>query len=230
MRRILNIIMILGLMITKIQGVEAQENVVVLQNKNESQIENKISDPNVIAKMITENPYDYGNQKKADGIMSEYASEIEKEKLKKEAERKRLEEEANKKKKVIVASVAVDSRSEFTPVYQAAASRFGIEWQLLRAVHIVETGGRGDTTVSSYAGAQGPMQFMPSTFRAYAIDGDGNGVTNINDVDDAIFSAANYLARNKAATDVRNALLRYNHSNAYVEHVLGIARSLGFSK
>lgn len=226
--------MILGLMITKIQGVEAQENIVVLQNKNENktvnQTENKISDPNVIAKMITENPYDYGNQKKADEIMSAYASEIAKEKAEKEAERKRLEEEANKKKKVIVASVAVDTRSEFTPVYQTAASRYGIEWQLLRAVHIVETGGRGNTTVASYAGAQGPMQFMPSTFRAYAIDGDGDGATNINDVDDAIFSAANYLARNKAATDVRNALLRYNHSNAYVEHVLYIARSLGFSR
>lgn len=220
MRRILNIIMILGLMVTKIQGVEAQENIVVLQNKNENHIENKISDPNIIAKMITENPYDYSNQKKVQEIMSVYASEIEKERLAKE----------EAKKKVMVASIATDARSEFTEVYKSAASMFGIEWQLLRAVHIVETGGRGNTTVASYAGAQGPMQFMPSTFRAYAIDGDGDGVTNINDVDDAIFSAANYLAKNKAATDVRNALLRYNHSNAYVEHVLGIARSLGFSK
>lgn len=215
MRRILHAVMILGLMITKIQGVEAQENIVVLNDKNKNEIiENKIVDPALLLTNITIDPYEYGVQRKADQIMSAYAKQI---------------EEA-RKPKVRVASANIDTRSEFTPIYQAAASRYGLDWQILRAVHLVETGGRGNTTVSSYAGAQGPMQFMPSTFRAYAVDGDGDGVTNIHDVDDAIFTAANYLAKNRAATDIRFALLRYNHSNAYVGHVLSIARSLGFSK
>ena len=72
------------------------------------------------------------------------------------------------------------------------------------------------------------MQFMPSTFNAMAVDGDGDGVARIGDVDDAIMTAAHYMASNGAASgQITNALYRYNHDYGYVYHVLGIAQSLG---
>ncbi len=51
-----------------------------------------------------------------------------------------------------------------------------------------------DRVLGSYAGAMGFGQFMPSSYRKYAIDFDGDGVADIiNDIDDAIGSVANYL-------------------------------------
>jgi membrane-bound lytic murein transglycosylase B len=48
----------------------------------------------------------------------------------------------------------------------------------------------------SWAGAMGHMQFMPSTFRAYAVDADGDGRIDLwQSVPDAMHSAANYLRR-----------------------------------
>lgn len=54
----------------------------------------------------------------------------------------------------------------------------------------------GDKMMGSWAGAMGHFQFMPSTYNAYAIDYDGDGVSDIWDnFDDAIASAANYLSK-----------------------------------
>ena len=112
-----------------------------------------------------------------------------------------------------------------------AEEKYGVPWQILSAVHKTETGRRGDTTIASYAGAQGPMQFMPGTWRAYGQDGDGDGVANVHDVDDAIHGAANYLAANGGARgDMQNALYRYNHSQAYVNLVLARAYAVGYAK
>jgi membrane-bound lytic murein transglycosylase B len=48
----------------------------------------------------------------------------------------------------------------------------------------------------SYAGAMGYGQFMPSSYRAYAVDHDGDGVADIwTNADDAIASVANYFLR-----------------------------------
>lgn len=144
------------------------------------------------------------------------------------AKAKRAREKALKAQVVTIASPAAPANLKAT--YAAAGKKFGVHPAILRAVHLVETGGRGDTTSSSYAGAQGPMQFMPATFRAYAVDGDGDGVANIYDVHDAIFSAAKYLAANGANRGrVENALYHYNHSTAYVNHVLALARGLGYT-
>ncbi len=54
----------------------------------------------------------------------------------------------------------------------------------------------GDKMMGSWAGAMGHFQFMPSTYNAYAVDYDGDGVADIWDsFDDAIASAANYLSK-----------------------------------
>ncbi len=47
----------------------------------------------------------------------------------------------------------------------------------------------------SYAGAMGLGQFIPSSYRAYAVDFDGNGKADLWDPEDAIGSVANYFAR-----------------------------------
>lgn len=119
-------------------------------------------------------------------------------------------------------------KSEYAALYLDVQAKTGTPWQILAAVHRIETGQRGDTAITSYAGAQGPMQFMPATFRAYGQDGDGDGDRTITDLEDAMLSAGNYLAANGAAKgNYRNALYRYNHSNSYVNEVLDTAHTLG---
>ena len=75
--------------------------------------------------------------------------------------------------------------------------------------------------------AVGPMQFLPATFSAWAVDADGDGTADPHDIDDAVASAANYLCggRAGAVSDEAAALRRYNNSDDYVARVLGIAES-----
>jgi len=118
--------------------------------------------------------------------------------------------------------------SEFRPIYMAAGARFGIPWQLIEAVHEVESGKSGSTSKSSGAGAIGPMQFMPGTWRTYGIDGNGDGVADPTDVVDAIYGAANLLAQSGAADgNIDAALLNYNHAMWYVNKVKAIAYEIG---
>lgn len=110
---------------------------------------------------------------------------------------------------------------------QKAANAYGIDWKILEAVWQVESGKRWQTTIRSYAGAQGPCQFMPGTWRAYAHDGNGDGVKDSTYAPDCLFGAAKLLAANGAASgNVTNALLRYNYSMSYVNKVIGIAKSI----
>lgn len=118
---------------------------------------------------------------------------------------------------------------ELIELYQAASETCeGLDWTVLAAIHKVETGfAQGQATSS--AGAQGPMQFMPGTFASYGIDGNGDGRTNVNDVEDAVFSAANLLCANGAGDPARlaTAIWNYNHSDEYVAQVLSLAASYG---
>jgi hypothetical protein len=80
-----------------------------------------------------------------------------------------------------------------------------------------------------YDRAMGPMQFIPTTWRAYAVDADGNGTTDPFDIDDVALAAANYLctAGGDLRTDAgqRRAVFAYNHSDSYVDQVLALARA-----
>jgi membrane-bound lytic murein transglycosylase B len=97
--------------------------------------------------------------------------------------------------------------------YREAGQRFGVQWQLLAAVNFVESA-FGKVRNTSVAGAQGPMQFLPATWKAYGLGG------NVHDPHDAILGAANYLAASGARTNARAALHRYNPSSLYVNAVL----------
>jgi membrane-bound lytic murein transglycosylase B len=100
--------------------------------------------------------------------------------------------------------------------YREGQRRFGVPWNLLAAVNFVESA-FNKLRNESAAGAQGPMQFMPATWRAYGLGGD------VHDPHDAILGAANYLHANGAPRNVPRALLRYNPSPLYVDAVLRYA-------
>ena len=101
--------------------------------------------------------------------------------------------------------------------YREAQRRFGVSWQILAAVNFIETA-FGKVRSPSTAGAQGPMQFLPATWRAYGLGGD------IYDPRDSILGAANYLRASGAPESIRRALYAYNHSTLYVDAVLAYAR------
>jgi hypothetical protein len=109
------------------------------------------------------------------------------------------------------------------PIYQAAAVQYGVPWPVLAAINEVETNFGADLSVST-AGAVGWMQFMPETWLQYGVDALGAGYADPYNPVDAIFAAARYLHAAGAASNLRAAILAYNHSEAYVESVLLRAR------
>jgi len=99
----------------------------------------------------------------------------------------------------------------------------------------VNTAKISDTDAGAFDGdgafdrAVGPMQFIPGTWRAVGVDGDGDGVRNPQDIDDAAMSTAVYLCSGKTdlsnPSDLNAAVLRYNHSQQYVDLVVSIAKA-----
>lgn len=121
-----------------------------------------------------------------------------------------------------------DIPAYYLALYQRAAPECpGLDWTILAAIGKVETNhGRHPTMVSS-AGAVGPMQFLPSTFPAYAhpVPPGGKRPPTPWDPVDAVYAAARLLCANgaKNGKNLRRAIWHYNHSDAYVDHVLKVA-------
>lgn len=118
----------------------------------------------------------------------------------------------------------------YLTLYKKAAADSCVSWRVLAAIGYVESR-HGANTGPSSAGALGPMQFMPDTWKAYGRDGDGDGRKNIHDPADAIPATAGYLCANGATTNLHSAKLRtaiwhYNHSWSYVDQVLAVADRL----
>jgi len=105
------------------------------------------------------------------------------------------------------------------PIYKAAAVQYGVPWQILAAINEIETDYGTDLSVST-AGAVGWMQFMPSTWLQYGVDALNAGYADPYNPVDAVFAAARYLRAAGAATNLRAAILAYNHSEEYVDSVL----------
>jgi membrane-bound lytic murein transglycosylase B len=105
------------------------------------------------------------------------------------------------------------------PIYRAAAIQYGVPWQILAAINEVETDYGSDLSVSS-AGAEGWMQFEPSTWLQYGVDALDAGYADPYNPVDAVFAAARYLHAAGASSNLRTAILAYNHSDAYADSVL----------
>jgi len=119
--------------------------------------------------------------------------------------------------KVRVAEAA--PASTLRAAYDEAQRRFDVHWSVLAAVNFVESA-FGRVRSASEAGARGPMQFLPATWREYGMGGD------IDDPHDAIMGAANYLHASGAPEDNRRALYAYNPSRAYVDAVMSYTRRI----
>ena len=140
---------------------------------------------------------------------------------------------------------------EYIPIYVAAEEKYNVPWTLLAAHHRIETRFSTTSTLISPAGAEGHMQFMPCTFvgwkhpsckglgqgeiaedektnpamikkyGGYGIDANGDGKADPFDVEDAVYSAANFLAKAGVAKgELKKAIYQYNHSEQYVKDVL----------
>ena len=117
----------------------------------------------------------------------------------------------------------------------AAATCPGLPWSVLAAIGNVESdSGRstapGVASGAGAAGAEGPMQFEPATFAAYATVGPG-GASPASPYDpvDAVYTAAVMLCADGAgsASGLRAAVFAYNHDDAYVNTVLTLSLAFG---
>jgi len=79
--------------------------------------------------------------------------------------------------------------------------------------------------VGGWDHAEGPLQFIASTWATWGSDGDGDGAADPNDLDDAAWSAARYLCAGGPVTGTRwgLAVFSYNHSDDYVRQVYDAA-------
>jgi hypothetical protein len=103
--------------------------------------------------------------------------------------------------------------------FEEGERRFGVDWELLAAVMLIETR-MGRIASSSSAGAQGPMQFIPTTWDAYGLGG------NVHEERDAVLGAANYLSASGSPANDRAALFHYNPVQAYVTAVTAYANAM----
>jgi hypothetical protein len=109
--------------------------------------------------------------------------------------------------------------AELRRYYAVAQRRFGVHWSILASVNFVESA-FGRVWSASEAGARGPMQFLPATWRAYGMGGD------IDKPRDSILAAANYLRQAGAREDIDRALFASNHSTSYVRAIRRFAKRM----
>src|SRR5450755_210250 len=128
-----------------------------------------------------------------------------------------------------VAAVSGNQRpATYLELFKAAAARYcpGLSWTVLAAIGQIESAD-GTNVGPSTAGALGPMQFLPSTWKVWGTDGFGQtGPPDIMNPYDAVPAAARLLCADGAAAGGRSlasAIFDYNHASWYVSEVLALA-------
>ena len=121
----------------------------------------------------------------------------------------------------------------YLALYLAAAQTCpGLPWAVLAGIGAVESDhgqsdARGVHIGANYAGAEGPMQFEPTTFARYAVNADPSAPLTPYNPADAIYTAAAMLCATGAMSGtqagIRQSIFAYNHSQAYVSAVLAWA-------
>jgi Transglycosylase SLT domain len=128
----------------------------------------------------------------------------------------------------VVAAPATGRPGSYLQLFQESAARYcpGLSWTVLAAIGQIESAD-GQNMGPSTAGALGPMQFLPSTWATWGIDGFGDtGTPDIMNPFDAVPSAARLLCADGAASGgagLRQAIFDYNHADWYVDEVLTLA-------
>ncbi|PRA81613.1 peptidase [Peribacillus simplex] len=141
--------------------------------------------------------------------------------------------------------------ADYIPIYKAAAEKYDVPWTLIASIHRIETKFSTIKTMVSPVGAAGPYQFMPCTFvgwghpscsgvgkgnisdnersdpavikkyGGYGVDGNGDGKADMWNLEDAAFSAANYLSASGASSgEFQKAIFAYNRADWYVDEVM----------
>jgi hypothetical protein len=117
--------------------------------------------------------------------------------------------------------------ANWVDLFKKSAAQYcsGMSWTVLAAIAQIESGDGANNGPSS-AGALGPMQFMPSTWAIWGIDGFGPpGPPDIMNPLDAVPSAARMLCADGAGNvaTLPSAIFSYNHATWYVNEVLSLA-------
>lgn len=117
-----------------------------------------------------------------------------------------------------------DIPANYLRLYFSVATDSGLGWEYLAAIGAIESDhGRlraaGVRSGANRAGAQGPMQFLGSTWTRHGVDGNGDGRRDPYDPADAIPAAADYLRASGAPENYGRALFAYNHASWYVADV-----------
>lgn len=116
-----------------------------------------------------------------------------------------------------------------TAVFEGAANEFDLGGQgasILAAVNAVESDFdrshlAGVRSGANPAGAEGPMQLEPGTWRRYQVQAPGGVVPpDVYDEADAVYAAANYLHASGAPGNWSAAIFAYNHASSYVDEIL----------
>jgi murein DD-endopeptidase MepM/ murein hydrolase activator NlpD len=118
------------------------------------------------------------------------------------------------------------SYEELSSLWLRAGAAYGIPWQVLAAINKIESN-FGRNMGPSSAGAVGWMQFMPDTWLRWGMDGNGDGIADPWNPEDAVHAAARYLAAAEGQTDIARAIFAYNHAQWYVADVLQLAALFG---
>ncbi len=134
----------------------------------------------------------------------------------------------------LASGVCATVKAPYSEIFRKAGAKFGVQPAVIGAIFVGEHRSIKDSSYQNWpdpagpwatspAGANGPFQFINSTWQFYQQDGDGDGDKDVQDLTDAAFGAAAFLAKIGAGNNatgeeaIRNAASRYNSGKPWAE-------------